>query len=131
MGDTRKIWQDAKAKITQKDWETQLKFKDDFGPNLDTLEKLAAEVETQLKSVDEKLKKMESLAKLISTTKKSYETKIISAKSQFALWHSDHDALIKGLDTAVGLASRIVGARRNYLEGLGRYADIVSKTLTS
>ena len=43
MGDARKIWQAAKASVRQKDWEEQLKFRDDFGPNLDDLEKIASE----------------------------------------------------------------------------------------
>ena len=64
MSAARKIWQDAKAKIKEpKDWEARLRLRDDFGPNLDVLDKLASDLAEKIKAIEGELGKIEQLAK--------------------------------------------------------------------
>jgi hypothetical protein len=118
MGDSRKHWTAAKSKVKNKNWETQLKFKDDFGPNLDTYETLIIDVNKALQTLATKIPKIQTVAQAIAVTAKSYRTKI-HAVSHDVLDAEGVKELEKGLDMAIQGAlmyTQLVGRSANDLQ---------------
>jgi hypothetical protein len=85
MASIRKIWLDAKAKMKSKDWEKNTKLgRDDFGPDLETFEKLMESAEKKLTSARDDFKKAEAKCKLVCSTHANYKKKILEgAKSNY------------------------------------------------
>lgn len=101
MAAARRKWQEAKARVKHpKDWEAKLRFKDDFGPKLDTLEKTASDLAAKFKALGTDLHKIESAAKRIRDVKQSIDRQINSSNSP--LNSKDRGDLTKALSFALG-----------------------------
>jgi hypothetical protein len=129
MGSMRKWWVDAKKKIKAKDWESKIKFKDDFGPMLDKYEKRYEQIHKLLSAIYKLIGEQEKAAKLIATTATSYKLKVEAAEKQFSIFGTDKANLTKALDDIVGLAGREMGSNKNFLDLMSRYAKIVENEL--
>ncbi len=62
MGQSRAIWQQAKAAVKSKDWEKRLKFSDGFGPDLDQLEKLLQDLASVATNLEGRVTKINHMA---------------------------------------------------------------------
>lgn len=99
MALARKVWQTAKGKVrTPRNWESTLRLKDNFGPHLDDLDKLASDVESDLKSVQAEMAKLLPLIQRLQNTMQDYSDKIWGTQ----LIHSSKDVLSAGLNEAWG-----------------------------
>ena len=108
MSAARKIWHDAKAKVkSPKDWEAKAQLKDDFGPNLDNLDKLTSDMASKIKALESDIAKIEQLARQAQTTMSSYKTKLNhELPGGNKLEKHFREALVDGLNQAWGEMER-------------------------
>src|SRR5580704_1932065 len=75
MGAARKIWDDAKAKIPEKNWDAKLKIAD-FGPRLDEIDKHMVACFQKIRLLEADIAKYRSLRSEVGTMGKSSRRKI-------------------------------------------------------
>lgn len=100
MSEPRKKWQEAKSKVTEKGWESKVKFQSDLGPDMDTMGALLTDVFNHLAALTVKAEKAEQLAKKVGKTASDYRSTIGSAK----LSDADKKTLSAGLAEAMKLS---------------------------
>ena len=112
MGLARKKWQDAKARFRgPKDWEKKMQLTENFGPTLDTIESLMADVSAKIKTCGLEAAKLESTVKALTDAAKKYETNIAHSVTAGraglgkGLTRADGEKLLKALKDAVTMAS--------------------------
>jgi hypothetical protein len=125
MIDLRKKWVDAKKQVKTKDWEKAVKFKDDFGPNLDGLGELIKKVEEAQDKIAAVIDGMRRVAKTVAATRDSYASKVIRAAQDDRIQDEEADLLVKAMDAIGELSAREVQASAAGLENeVGRLKEI-------
>jgi hypothetical protein len=116
MMDLRKKWVDAKKQVKTKDWEKAVRFRDDFGPNLDGLGELLKKVEDAQEKTAAVIDGMRRVAKTVADTRDSYASKVIRAAQDGRIKHEEADLLVKAMDFIGEFSAREVQARAAGLE---------------
>lgn len=102
MSAARKTWQDAKARVRNpKDWESKLRFKDNFGPNLDELDSLGDDLVSKLRSIQGLMQKLETTLDAAQSAMNHYRAGVSEGSDRRPdPWKDDRVILLTGLGEA-------------------------------